>query len=217
MITKVNPSTRRRAQPLQIPCSIRICHCSVQLAASFVACCVSGLSCPTYSAVATRDPHCCVSCLSKLAAPSRKPLLTVFEPRATETFHFVCSSCFLLLKRNPAAIASVCFGSCVQEKPSAFHPTFLMQEFHRCQKTRADAFTNFHLEHFTHQLLKIVCPVIWNAEDKIVSPVHAKRFQHCALVNARHHHISLKSIFVESFLHTRRKHLTRVTSSRETS
>ena len=41
------------------------------------------------------------------------------------TFHFVCSICFLPLKPNPSAIASVCCGSCVQEKPSAFHPTSL--------------------------------------------------------------------------------------------
>ena len=66
-----------------------------------------------------------------------------FRQGATVTFHFVCSSCFLPLKPNTSAIASVCFGSCVQD--SAFHPTSV-QEFHRCQKTRADVFTNFHLE-----------------------------------------------------------------------
>ena len=69
--------------------------------------------------------YCCVSCSSRPSALSRKPLPTVFDPGATVTFHFVCSSCFLPLKPNPSAIASVCFGSCVQEKPSAFHPTFL--------------------------------------------------------------------------------------------
>ena len=97
----------------------------MNLAASFVACCVPGLSCPTYSAVPTSDLYCCVSCSSRPSAPSRKPLPTVFDPGATVTFHFVCSSCFLPLKPNPSAIDSVCFRSCVQETHSAFHPTFL--------------------------------------------------------------------------------------------
>ena len=47
--------------------------------------------------VATSDLYCCVSCSSRPSAPSRKPLPTVFEPGATVTFHFVCSSCFLPL------------------------------------------------------------------------------------------------------------------------
>ena len=73
----------------------------MNLAASFVAYCVSGLSCPTYSAVPTRDQYCCVSCSSKLSAPSRKPLPTVFEPGATVTFHFVCWSCLPLKPHFP--------------------------------------------------------------------------------------------------------------------
>ena len=92
----------------------------MNLAASFVAYCVSGLSC----AVPTSDLYCCVSCSSRPSAQSRKPLPTVFDPGATVTFHFVCSSCFLPLKPNPSAFANVCFGSCVQKKPSAFRPTF---------------------------------------------------------------------------------------------
>ena len=52
--------------------------------------------------------YCCVSCSSRLSAPSRKLLRTVFEPGATVTFHFVRSSCFLPLKPNPSAIASEC-------------------------------------------------------------------------------------------------------------
>ena len=91
-----------------------------------------------------------------------------------------------------------------------------VQELHICQKSRADAFTDFHLEHFTHQLFEIVRLVIWNAEDEIVSPVHTKCFQRCAPVRTRHHRISLEAMFVESFLHVRRKHLTCVTSSEET-
>ena len=77
--------------------------------------CVSGLSCPTFSAVPTSDLYCCVSCSSRPSAPSRKPLPTVFDPGPTVTFYLVCSICFLQLKPNPSAIASVCFGSCVQE------------------------------------------------------------------------------------------------------
>ena len=73
-----------------------------------------------------------------------------------------------------------------------------------------------HLEHLTHQLFEIVCLVIWNAEDEIVSPVHTTCFQHWAAVHTRHHSIPLKAMFVESFHHVRRKHLTRVTSSLET-
>ena len=94
------------------------------------------------SALPTSDKYCCVSCSSRPSAPSRKPLPTVFEPGATVTFHFVCSSCFLPLKPNPSAIASVCFGSCVQEKPSAFHAPFLC---HGCQESRANTFTVFTL------------------------------------------------------------------------
>ena len=59
---------------------------------------------------------------------------------------------------------------------------FLVQEFHGWQKTRADAFTDFHLDYFTHQLFEIVRLVIWNAENEIVSPVYTKCFQHCAPV-----------------------------------
>ena len=73
-----------------------------------------------------------------------------------------------------------------------------------------------HLEHLTHQLFEIVCLVIWKAEVEIVSPVHTTCFQHCAAVHTRHHSIPLKAMFVESFHHVRRKHLTRVTSSLET-
>ena len=91
-----------------------------------------------------------------------------------------------------------------------------MQELLGCQKSGADAFTDFHLEHFTQKLFEIVRPVIWNAKDEIVSPVHTKCFQRCAPVQARHHSISLEAMIVESFLHVRRKHLTCVTSSVET-
>ena len=75
--------------------------------------CVSGLSCPTHSVVPTSDLYCCVSCSSSPSAPTRKLLPTVFDPSATVIFHFACSSCFLPLKPNPSAIASVCFGSCL--------------------------------------------------------------------------------------------------------
>ena len=47
---------------------------------------------------------------------------------------------------------------------------FPVQELHGCQETRADAFTYFHLEHFTHQLFEVVRPVMWNAKVEIVSP-----------------------------------------------
>ena len=132
------------------------------------------LSCPTCSAVPTGDLYCCVSCSPRPSARSRKPLPAVFGPGATVTFHFVCSSCFLPLKLNPSAIANVCFGSCVQEKPSAFHPTFLCRNSTDVRKTRADTFTDFHLEHFTHQLFEIIGPVIQNAEDELVSQVHTQ-------------------------------------------
>ena len=79
----------------------------MNLADSSVAYCVSGLSCPTVSAVPIKDLHCCVSRSSRPSAPSRKPLPTVFEPAATVTFHFVCSSCFLPTKPNSSAKASV--------------------------------------------------------------------------------------------------------------
>ena len=130
-------------------------------------------------------------------------------------FHFVCSSCFLPLKPNPSAIASVCFGSCVQEKPSAFHATFLCRNSTDVRKPGPMRSQIFTFEHFTHQLFEIFRPVIWNAENEIVSPVHTKRFQHCAPVETRHHRISLEAMIVETFLH-RRKHLTCVTSAVET-
>ena len=70
---------------------------------------------------------------------------------------------------------------------------------------RSQIFT-LNNKHFTHQLFEIVRPVIWNAEDEIVSPVHTKCFQHCAPVQTRQHRMSLETMIVESFLHVCRKH-----------
>ena len=167
MITKVNPPTRRRAQSLQFPCPIRICHCpdltwhfliwktpakhgclAVILAQTFehtlrstrgirhesrcfFRCIMVFLVCLIQRTVLCQPVICIVVFLVHPDCQHRHANLctTVFEPGATVTFHCVCSSCFLPLKQNPSAIASVCFGSCVQEKPPAFHATFMCREF----------------------------------------------------------------------------------------
>ena len=117
----------------------------MNLAASFVAHCVSGLSCPTYI-VSTSDLHCCVSCSSRRSA--RSP--TVFDLGATVTFHFVCSELFLAAETKPVSHCQCVFRILRPEKTFSVLSHLPVQEFHRCQKTRADAFTNFHLEQFTH-------------------------------------------------------------------
>ena len=133
------------------------------------------------------------------------------------TFHCVCSSCFSPVKPNPSAIASVCVSDRASRRnlqhcnpPSCAGIPKMSESQGRC------AFADFHLEHFTHQLFEIVRPVIWNAEDEIVSPVHTKCFQRGAPIQTPHHRISLKALIVDSFLHARRKHLTRVISSVKT-
>ena len=121
----------------------------MNLAGSFVAYCVSGLSCPTYSAVPTRDLYCWVACSSKPSAPSRKPSPTVFELGATETFHFMCYQPLL-----------VCFSGRASWRNFFSVPChFPVQELHSCQ-ARANTFTDFHREHFAHQFLKIICSVL---------------------------------------------------------
>ena len=78
--------------------------------------------------------------------------------------------------------------------------TLSCARIHGCLTARTDAFTDCHFQNFTHQLFEIVCSVIWNAEDEIVSPVHAKCFQRCAPVQTRHHRISVETMIIESFL-----------------
>ena len=80
------------------------------LADSSVVCCVSGLFCPTFSAVPIKDLHCCVCRSSKTSVPSCEPLFIVFESSVTRML-FVCSSCFLPTKPNSSAKASVHIGS----------------------------------------------------------------------------------------------------------
>ena len=63
----------------------------MNLADSSVVYCVSGLSCPKFSAVPNEDLRCCVYRSSKTSAPSCKPLFIVFEPGGTRML-FVCSS-----------------------------------------------------------------------------------------------------------------------------
>ena len=58
----------------------------MNLATSFVAYCVSDLSCTTYSAMSISDLYCYVSCSSRPSEKSRKPLPTVFDPGVTVTF-----------------------------------------------------------------------------------------------------------------------------------
>ena len=151
MITKMNPATRRRAQPLQFPCPIRICHCP-DLACHFLVWttraehgCRAVILAQTFQHTlrGTRwtrhesrcyfrcilrfwsvwsNVQCCANQESVLLCflifqtvrTVTQTLTNLFEPGATVTFHFVCSNCFLPLKPNPSAIASVCFGSCVR-------------------------------------------------------------------------------------------------------
>ena len=119
------------------------------------------------------------------SAPSRKPLPTVFDPSATVTF--VCSSCFLPLKPNPSVLANVYFGSCVQKKPSAFHPTFLCKNSTDVRKPGP----------MFSQIFTSRSSALSSGTPKM------KSFPPC-------------TPSASSFLHVRRKHLTRVTSSVET-
>ena len=164
MITKINRSTRRRAQPLQFACPTRICHCP-DLTGNFLTwknfSCAPGASLQylhktfEHKLRSTRgarhefrcifrcvlrfwsvlsNVQCCANqgsvllCLLfiQTVRTVTQNLYPLFSNQVLEkTFHFVCSSCFFPLKPKPSATASVCFGSCVQEKPSAFHATFL--------------------------------------------------------------------------------------------
>ena len=114
-------------------------------------------------------------------------------------FRSMCHNAFQLrvlpLKPNPSIIASVCFGSCVREKPSVFHSTFLWKNSTDVRKKKADVFA---VEHFTYQLFEIVNPVIWNAEDEIVLQC-TPNAPNIAFHNK-----------VESFLHMYRKHPTMI-------
>ena len=139
-----------------------------------------------------------------------------FRPRCHSDFPLRLLELLLAVETNPSAIASVCFESCVQEKPSAFQPTFLCKNSTDVRKPGP-----MRSQIFTLNTSRINCSrssalSSGNAKDEIVSPVHTKCFQHCAPVQTWHRRISLKAMFVESFLHVFRKHLTRVTSSVET-
>ena len=124
----------------------------MNLAASFDAYCVSGLSCPTYSAVPTSDLYCGVSCSSRPSAPSRKPLPTVFEPSATATFHVCLLELLLAVETEPVSHCQCVFRIVRPGETFSVPCHFSVQEFHWCQKTRADAFTDFHLEYSSHAI-----------------------------------------------------------------
>ena len=95
----------------------------MNIPASFVAYCVSGRSCPTYSAVPTSELYCCF-----LVIQTASTVAQTFAHRFRTKCHSNVPLCLfeLLLAIEPVGHCQcVCFGSCVQEKPSAFHATSL--------------------------------------------------------------------------------------------
>ena len=142
----------------------------MNLAASFVAYCVSGLSCPSFSAVPTSDLYCCVSCSSKTVGTVTQTFTYRFRSRSQSDFPLRLLELLPTVETKPVSHCR-CVFRIVRPGETFSVPTHLpVQEFHRCQKTRTDAFAHFHLEHFTHQLFEIVRPVIWNVKDEVVSP-----------------------------------------------
>ena len=148
----------------------------MNLVASFVACCVSGLSQRTVPCQ-PKICFCCVSCSSRPSAPSRKPLPTVFD--------------------------RVCFGSCVQEKPSAFHATFLCRNSTDVRKRGP-----MRSQIFTLNTSRIKC----SRSSALSSGMLTMKSSPQCTPSAS----SVAPLIVESFLHVRSKHLTCVTSSVET-
>ena len=91
----------------------------MNLAASFVA------SCPTYSTEATSDSVLMRFLFIKTVGTVAQTFTNRFRPRCHSDFQLRLVDLLLTVETNPSAIASVYSGSCVQEEPSAFHPTFL--------------------------------------------------------------------------------------------
>ena len=125
------------------------------LADSSVVHCVSGLSCSSITAVPIKDLHCCVSRSSMTSAPSCKPLFIAFEPGATRA-PFVCSVCSS--NETNLTSQSQCVYRILSPEEVFNAPChFSAHEFHCCQESRINTFTDSYPERFTHQLLKVVC------------------------------------------------------------
>ena len=65
----------------------------------------------------------------------------------------------------------------------------------------------------THQLLKVVCSDTKNGKNEAISPINTARLQRCFPAPPWHQCVFLKTVFVGTFLHIRRQHLTRVTNN----
>ena len=90
---------------------------------------------------------------------------------------------------------------------------FSAPDVHFCQESMVNTFTDSYPKRFTHQLLKVVCSDTSNGRSEAISPMNTARLQRCFPVPPWHQCVFLKTVFVGTFLHRRREHLTRVTST----
>ena len=178
----------------------------MNLAASFVAYCVSGLSCPTCSAVPTSDLSCCVSCSSRPSAPSRKPFTYRYRPRCHSDFPLRLLELLLAVETKLVSHCQ-CVFRIVRPGETFSVPSHLPVPMRSMI--------------FTLNTSRIICSrssAMLSGMPKMKSSLQCTPSASSVAPQYKHgtHRISLKAMIVQSFLHVRRKHLTRVTSSVET-